>query len=114
VELALLLGCVPNPRGMAIGIRLDLFQERTRRIWPADRRGAGEPGLLQAFDRWIHVAHPNPERKGCPGKSVLLALALTREKFEDEYTLTHIGHCAACLDDLKQIKRELTAAGSSR
>ena len=53
-------------------------------------------------------------RKGCPGKSVLTALALAKEKFEDEYTLTHIGHCAACLDDLKQIKRELTEAGSSR
>ena len=74
----------------------------------------GEPELLEAFDRWIHFVHPNPERKGCPRKSVLMALALSREKFEDDYTLTHIGHCAACLDDLKQIKRELTAAGSSR
>jgi len=74
----------------------------------------GESELIQAFDRWIHVAHPNPERKGCPGKSVLMALALAKEKFEDEYTLNHIGRCAACLDDLKQIKRELTAAGSSR
>ena len=43
-----------------------------------------------------------------------MALALAQEKFEDEYTLTHIGHCAACLADLKQIKRELTGAGSSR
>ena len=74
----------------------------------------GEPELLLAFDQLIHVVHPNPERKGCPGKSVLMALALAREKFEDGYTLTHIGHCAPCLDDLKQIKRELTAAGSSR
>lgn len=74
----------------------------------------GEPELLRAFDRWIHVAHPNPEREGCPRKSILMALALAKEKFEDEYTLTHIGHCAACLDELKQIKRELTAAGSSR
>jgi hypothetical protein len=74
----------------------------------------GEPELLKAFDQWIHTAHSNPQRKGCPRKSVLIALALAREKFEDEYTLTHIGQCAACLDDLKQIKRELTAAGSSR
>lgn len=74
----------------------------------------GEPELLEAFDRWIHSAHPNTERKGCPGKRVLMALALAKEKFEDEYTLNHIGRCAACLDDLKQIKRELTGAGSSR
>lgn len=74
----------------------------------------GETELLGAFDRWVHTAHPNPERKGCPDRSVLTALALAKEKFEDEYTLTHIGHCAACLDDLKQIKRELIAPGPSR
>ena len=74
----------------------------------------GETELLEAFDRWVHTAHANAERKGCPGKSVLMALALAKEKFEDEYTLTHIGQCAACLDDLKQIKRELTALGPSR
>jgi hypothetical protein len=74
----------------------------------------GESELIQAFERWIHVAHPNPERKGCPRKPVLMALALAKEKFEDEYTLNHIGRCAACLDDLKQIKRELIATGSSR
>jgi hypothetical protein len=74
----------------------------------------GEPELLEAFDRWIHTAHPNAERKGCPGKSVLMTLALAKEKFDDEYTLGHIGRCAACLDDLKQIKRELTGAGSSQ
>jgi hypothetical protein len=74
----------------------------------------GEPELLAAFDHWVHSAHANAERKGCPGRRVLLALALAKEKFEDEYTLNHIGHCAACLDDLKQIKRGLTGAGSSR
>lgn len=74
----------------------------------------GEQELLEAFDRWIHTAHPNPERKGCPAKTMLRALAVTKEKFEDEYTLSHIGHCAACLDDLKEIKRELTGTGSSR
>lgn len=32
-------------------------------------------------------------------------LVLAKGKFEDEYTLAHIGHSAAFLDDLKQIKR---------
>ncbi len=72
----------------------------------------GEAELLDTFDRWIHNAHPNPERKGCPGKSVLVALASATVKFEDEYTLTHIGQCAACFDDLKEIRRGLTDAGS--
>ena len=74
----------------------------------------GEPELIEAFDAWVHRMYPNQERKGCPGRSTLMALALAKEKFEDEYTLNHIGRCAACLDDLKQIKRELTAPGASR
>jgi len=74
----------------------------------------GEPELIEAFDAWVHRVYPNLERKGCPGRSVLVSLALATEKFEDEYTLNHIGRCAACLDDLKQIKRELTAPGASR
>lgn len=61
----------------------------------------GEPELLAAFDRWIHTAHPNPERTGCPGRSVLTILLLSRERFEDECMLAHIGHCAPCLDDLE-------------
>jgi hypothetical protein len=31
--------------------------------------------------------------KDCLGKAVLMELALAKEKFEDEYILTHIGHC---------------------
>jgi hypothetical protein len=68
----------------------------------------GEAELLEAYVRWVRAEHPNPERKGCPGKSVLTALVLTKKKFEDEYTLMHIGRCAACLDELKQIKREVS------
>src|ERR1700694_3777292 len=73
----------------------------------------GEAELLAAFDQWIHDEHPNLERKGCPGKPVLVALALATEKFEDEDNITHIGHCAACLDDLKEIRRELDGAGAA-
>ena len=39
---------------------------------------------------------------------------LAKQKFEDEYTITHIGHCAACLDDLRQIKQKLAGTGASR
>lgn len=70
----------------------------------------GEAELLEAFDRWIHKEHPNPERKGCPGRDKLLALAKARTKFEDQYTLDHIGVCAACLDELREIKQELTGS----
>ena len=73
----------------------------------------GEAELLDSFDRWIHTAHPNPERTGCPGKSALMALALVAGRFEDEHTLMHLAQCAACLDDLKQIRRELVSVDPS-
>lgn len=66
----------------------------------------GEAELLEAFDRWIHEQHPNPERIGCPGRETLVALVLAKSKFEDEYSLDHIGHCGACLDELLAIKLE--------
>ena len=73
----------------------------------------GEAELLEAFDRWIHEQHPNPERIGCPERETLVALVLAKTKFEDEYTLEHIGQCGACLDELLEIKRELAGTDSN-
>lgn len=73
----------------------------------------GEAEIPQAFDEWIHETHPNPERIDCPGRQALLALETCKGKFEDEYTLKHIGECAACLDELGEIGRELRRAGSA-
>lgn len=47
----------------------------------------GEPELLEAFDRWVHTAYPNRERKGCPGRSVLMALALARKNLKTNILL---------------------------
>jgi hypothetical protein len=71
----------------------------------------GEAELLEEFDRWIHEHNPNPERIGCPERETLVALVLAKSKFEDEYTLDHIGECGACLDELLRIKRELGQTG---
>jgi len=67
----------------------------------------GELELLVAFDIWIHAEHANPERKGCPGRERLEAVVRAKTKVEDEYTLKHIGLCAACLDEMRQIRREI-------
>lgn len=72
----------------------------------------GEAELLQEFDRWVHEHHPNPERIGCPERDTLVALVLAKSKFEDDYTLDHIGHCGACLDELLAIKQEFQKTGS--
>lgn len=70
----------------------------------------GEAELLVAFDLWIHDKHPNPERKGCPGRERLVAVVQAKQKVEDQYTLEHVGECAACLDEMRGIKRELIGA----
>jgi hypothetical protein len=69
---------------------------------PADVE-PGEVELLEAFDRWIHKHHANPERVGCPGLLSLAELVVADSKFDDEYTLRHIGECAACVDDIKML-----------
>ena len=71
----------------------------------------GEAELLEAYDRWVHEKCQNPERIGCPDRATLLAFVLAKTKFEDEYMLDHIGLCAACLDELLEIKKELAKEG---
>jgi hypothetical protein len=87
-----------NPKQRAFQLR------RVNR--PADVE-AGEGEFLEVFFDWIHTVYPNKHRKGCPGRSALLALETVKGRFEDEYTLQHIGRCAACLDDLMEIRRGL-------
>ena len=72
----------------------------------------GELQLLVAFDIWIHENHPNLERKGCTGRERLEAVVRAKTKVEDEYTLQHMVLCAACLDEMRAIGRELAKAGS--
>jgi hypothetical protein len=67
----------------------------------------GEAELIEALDRLIHATHPNPRRIGCPGKLALAELVVTDSRFDDDYTLKHIGECAACLDDLTELHFEL-------
>ena len=77
----------------------------TRRGLPPDVE-PGEAELIEAFDRWIHKKHPNPQRIGCPGRLALAELVVTDTEFEDKYTLKHIGECAACTDDLTELRLE--------
>lgn len=78
---------------------------KSKRSLPVDVE-PGEEKIIEAFDRWIHATHPNPERIGCPGKLALAELVVADTKFDDEYTLKHIGECAACLDELTELRLE--------
>jgi hypothetical protein len=71
----------------------------------------GEAELLKGYDRWIHGKRPNPERFGCPERETLVAFATWKGKWEDDYALYHFSQCAACLDELLEIKKERKRCG---
>jgi len=89
-----------------------LDPKSNRRALPADIE-PGEEELIEAFDRWVHENHPNPERIGCPGGLALAELVVADTKFEDEYTLKHIGQCAACLDELTELRLQFKRMSES-
>ena len=71
----------------------------------AHQLDVAESELAKAFDRVVRSDHPNLERKGCPGATVLQQLAASPESFDDQQTLTHIGQCAPCLDELRKLRQ---------
>ena len=80
------------------------------------RSGKAKPEfelIRSTLHLWIRETYPNPERKGCPGRKRLEVVVRARSKVEDEYTLDHIGQCPACLDEMKEIKRDIADAASS-
>ena len=72
-----------------------------------------EKEIIDAFDEWIHETHPNPRRIGCPGRLALAELVVADTEFDDKYTLHHIGECAACLDDLSELREEFERMNQS-
>jgi hypothetical protein len=78
---------------------------KRKRVLPTDLE-PGEAELLAAFDTWLHKTYPNPGRIGCPGILALAELVVADSKFDDEYTLRHIGECAACVDDITALNAD--------
>jgi len=65
-----------------------------------------EKKLIDAFDRTIHRDHPNRDRLNCPRTSALRSLARC-EPLQAVAILAHVRECAACLDELKALLRQL-------
>lgn len=61
--------------------------------------------LINAFDRLLRSDHANKERKGCPGILTLKRLAFDPKLFRDKEILSHLGHCAACVDELAELRK---------
>lgn len=70
------------------------------------RKRITEKDLVEAFERVLREDHPNPTREQCPAPSVLqqIAGAPADSILIDHQTLTHIGQCWPCLDDLKRLR----------
>jgi hypothetical protein len=60
--------------------------------------------LIAAFERAVHEDAPNPERVGCPGRLALSTLAKESANIRSDSILEHIRNCAACLDEVKELR----------
>lgn len=60
--------------------------------------------LISVFGRRVHEEHPNAERVGCPGRPALTTLAEAAATFCSGSILDHVRNCAACLDELKELR----------
>jgi hypothetical protein len=65
-----------------------------------------EKELFDAFDRVVHEDFRNPQRIACPGREVLLKLAQRPADTQFASLLAHIGQCAPCFDDLKELRQK--------
>jgi hypothetical protein len=92
---------------------MSLEKPKPNRALPPDAEPL-EAEIIDAFDRWVRKNHPNPQRIGCPGRLALAELVVADTKFDDEYTLRHIGECAACLDDLTELRQEFERMQGSK
>ena len=62
--------------------------------------------LLKALREIVLTQYPNPERKDCPGTSVLRAIATKRINMFDA-AHEHVGSCSPCFKELTEIRRRL-------
>jgi len=95
--------------------RAKIFIDTSHGSWDSaqSRRGASGKGrctvdweteLMAAFETVVHRDFPNPQHIGCPGREFLEALAAGRRDDQSAPILAHIRECAACFDQLKQLR----------
>lgn len=62
--------------------------------------------LLTASEKVLREDHPNPNRKGCPERSVLERLAnfSTEDPPVDPAVLLHIAECFPCFSELRELR----------
>ena len=63
-------------------------------------------GLFRALARVVLTQFPNAERKGCPGATVLRAIATKRISMRDP-AIEHVGRCSPCFRELTAMRRAI-------
>ena len=70
-----------------------------------------EATFLKAARRvLLNSGFPNPERAGCPHRTVLKAIASLEVSPENEYVMDwieHIGFCSPCYEEYDAIRRHV-------
>lgn len=62
--------------------------------------------LHRALASMVMTAYPNPERKGCPGSSVLRSIA-TKTIAMDDPAHHHVARCSPCFKELTEMRQAL-------
>ena len=62
--------------------------------------------LERAMARVVMTQFPNPERKGCPGPTVLRAIATKRISMRDP-AINHVARCSPCFRELTALRRAI-------
>jgi hypothetical protein len=64
-----------------------------------------EPELIKRF---FSTAFPNPDRAGCPDKTVLRSIAADTLPL-DHHALSHVASCSPCYTEVEELTRQLRA-----
>lgn len=80
------------------------MRARKSRDGPTVGRNEELDELIAAFDRLVHDEHPNPERVACPESATLARLATESGPLGTDAVLDHVRQCAACLDELRDLR----------
>jgi hypothetical protein len=66
-----------------------------------------ETELIDSFETIVHRDFPNAQRIGCPRRESLVGLvAGLADGAQSRVVLAHIRQCAACFDELKELRRK--------
>jgi hypothetical protein len=73
----------------------------------------GTPPVADEIDEVLSLANPNPERRGCPSRAVLVALS-RRELPIGDRAYEHLLECSECYCEFRQLQQQPVADSSRR